>query len=205
MDDADLVERLKNGDEGAFRVVVRRHHSAMVRYAETFVPSRAVAEDVVQEAWLGVIRGIDRFEGRAALRTWIFRIVANLARTRGQRERRMIPTNVYEELADPTPPVPARRFRGPPGRGEWSQPPTPWRDQPEERAVALDMLVSVATIADELPSTQRRVFVLRDIEGWSSAEVCALLDLSEVNQRVLLHRARSRVRARLEQERGRRP
>lgn len=201
--DGAMVERLRAGDESAFRELVRRHHTAMVRFAETFVPSRAVAEEVVQEAWLGVVKGIDRFEGRAALSTWIFRIVANIARTQGQRERRTVPTaNLSDELADGRPSVPPGRFRGPPGRGAWSYPPAPWSGLPDERLLARSTFERVAAIASGLSENQRQVLVLRDIEGWSPAEVCNLLELSEVNQRVLLHRARSRVRAALEDELG---
>ncbi len=198
-----LVERLRAGDESAFRELVRRHHAAMVRFASTFVPSRAVAEEVAQEAWLGVIKGIGRFEGRSSLHTWIFRIVANIARTRGERERRSVPAvNLTAGFAEDTPSVPPGRFAGPQGRGAWSHPPARWSELPDERVLAQSTVDRVAAIASQLPEAQRRVFVLRDIEGWSSAEVCNLLDLSEVNQRVLLHRARSRVRAALEDELG---
>ncbi len=198
-----IVERLRAGDEAAFRELVRRHHKAMVRFAETFVPSRAVAEEVAQEAWLGVVKGIDRFEGRSSLSTWIFRIVANIARTRGERERRTVPTaDLSQELADGRPSVPPGRFSGPPGRGAWSQPPTHWSDLPDERLLSEHTFASVAAVASDLSENQRRVFVLRDIQGWSSAEVCDLLELTEGNQRVLLHRARSRVRAALENELG---
>jgi RNA polymerase sigma-70 factor (ECF subfamily) len=202
-EERSMVERLRAGDQSAFRELVRRHHGAMVHFAETFVSSRAVAEEVAQEAWLGVIKGIDRFEGRSALSTWIFRIVANIARTRAQRERRTVPVvSLTEQLAEGTPSVPASRFTGPHGRGAWSQPPARWSDLPEERVLSQSTLERVQAIASQLPETQRQVFLLRDVEGWSSAEVCNLLDLSEVNQRVLLHRARSRVRAALEDELG---
>ena len=198
-----MVDRLRAGDESAFREIVRRHHQAMVHFAETFVPSRAVAEEVAQEAWLGVIKGIDRFEGRAALSTWIFRIVANIARTRGEREHRTVPmATLSDELADGAPSVPPDRFSGPAGRGEWANPPPHWSDLPDEHLLSGHTFERVAEIAAQLSETQRRVFMLRDVEGWSSAEVCNLLDLSEVNQRVLLHRARSRVRAGLEDELG---
>ncbi len=197
-----IVERLRAGDESAFRELVRRHHAAMVRFAETFVPSRAVAEEVAQEAWLGVIEGIDTFEGRSRLSTWIFRIVANIARTRGERERRTVPTmNLTEELAEVAS-VPPSRFAGPRGRGAWGQPPARWSELPDERVLSESTFERVAAVASQLPETQRRVFLLRDVQGWSSAEVCTLLDLSEVNQRVLLHRARSRVRAALEADLG---
>jgi RNA polymerase sigma-70 factor (ECF subfamily) len=194
-----VVERLRAGDQAAFAELVRRHHKSMVNFAETFVPSRAIAEEVAQEAWLGVIKGIDRFEGRASLSTWIFRIVANIGRTRGARERRTVPTmSLMEELADGTPSVPPGRFAGPPGRGAWSDPPAPWSDLPDERLLAQSTFDQVNALAAGLSENQRRVFVLRDIQGLTATEVCDLLELSEVNQRVLLHRARSRVRAGLE-------
>ena len=201
--DSLIVERLRSGDEAAFRELVRRYHKAIVRFAETFVPSRAVAEEVAQEAWLGVIKGIDRFEGRSALSTWIYRIVANIARTHGAREQRLMPAvslSLSDELAVGAPSVAPGRFSGPSGRGAWSDPPARWSELPDERVLERSTFERVAAIASQLPETQRQVFVLRDIEGWSSAEVCDLLDLSEVNQRVLLHRARSRVRAALEDE-----
>lgn len=194
-----IVERLRAGDQAAFAELVRRHHKAMVRFAETFVPSRAIAEEVAQDAWLGVIKGIDRFEGRSSLSTWIFRIVANIARTRGARERRAAPAvSVADELADSSPSVPPGRFAGPPGRGAWSDPPAHWSDLPDAWVLAQNTFDQVNAIAAGLSENQRRVFVLRDIQGLSSSEVCDLLELSEVNQRVLLHRARSRVRAGLE-------
>lgn len=196
-----IVDRLRAGDEAAFGELVRRHHRSMVHFAETFVPSRAVAEEVAQDAWIGVIKGIDRFEGRSSLSTWIFRIVANIARTRGERERRTMTTvTLAEEVADASPSVPVGRFAGPAGRGVWSDPPAPWSELPDERLLARSTFDRVAHIAGGLPENQRRVFVLRDIEGMTAAEVCGLLELSEVNQRVLLHRARSRVRAGLEDE-----
>jgi RNA polymerase sigma-70 factor (ECF subfamily) len=201
--DLAIVERLRMGDEAAFRELVRRHHNAMVRFAETFVPSRAIAEEVAQEAWLGVIKGIDRFEGRSALSTWIFRIVANIGRTRGQRERRTVLTmNVADELAEGQPSVDPGRFSGPRGRGAWADPPARWSDLPDEHLLNQSTIERVKAIASGLPEIQRRVFTLRDIEGWSAPEVCSLLELSEGNQRVLLHRARSRIRAALEQELG---
>lgn len=196
-----LIERLRGGDETAFRELVLRHHAAMIRFAETFVPSRAVAEEVAQEAWLGVIKGIDRFEGRSSLSTWIFRIVANIGRTRGAREKRTVPaTTLSDELAGPS--VPASRFSGPPGRGAWSQPPGRWSDLPDEKVLAQATFQRVSDMAAQLSEHQRRVFILRDIQGYSSAEVCEMLELSEVNQRVLLHRARTRIRAGLESELG---
>jgi len=195
-----IVDRLRAGDEAAFGELVRRHHRAMVHFAASFVPSRAIAEEVAQDAWLGVIKGIDRFEGRSSLSTWIFRIVANIARTRSERERRTVA--IAEEVASGIPSVPPGRFTGPPGRGVWSEPPAPWSELPDQRLLAQSTFDRVAEIAAGLSKNQRRVFVLRDIEGMTSTEVCALLDISEVNQRVLLHRARSRVRAGIEDELG---
>src|SRR4051794_20996592 len=166
--DSPLVERLRAGDESAFCEIVRRHHEAMVRFAETFVPSRAVAEEVAQEAWVGVIKGIDRFEGRSALSTWIFRIVANIGRTRGERERRTIPTvSLYDELAADAPSVPPGRFSGPPGRGGWAHPPAHWSELPDERLLSESTFQRVAEIAATLSDNQRQVFVLRDIDGLS--------------------------------------
>lgn len=198
-----LVVRLRAGDESAFRDLVQRYHGPMVRLAQTFVPSRAVAEEVAQEAWLAVIKGIDRFEGRSSLKTWIFRIVANIARTRGERERRTVATgDLIEEVADYEASVPAARFRGPQGRGAWATPPALWSELPEEHLLAQGAVDRVREIAAGLSTNQRQVFLLRDVDGLAPAEVCELLDLSESNQRVLLHRARSKVRAALEAELG---
>jgi RNA polymerase sigma-70 factor (ECF subfamily) len=201
-EERQVVERLRAGDESAFRELVRGHHAAMVRFAETFVPSRAVAEEVAQEAWLGVIKGIGKFEGRSSLRTWIFHIVANIGRTRGERERRVPTVELSEALAGDAPSVPADRFAGPRGRGQWSQPPARWSELPDEQVLSASTFQRVAAVASQLSVMQRQVFILRDIEGWSSAEVCKVLDVSEGNQRVLLHRARSRMRAALEDELG---
>ena len=170
----------------------------MVRVAETFVPGRAVAEEVAQETWLAVIKGIDGFECRSSLRTWIFRILVNQASVRGARERRTVPMSSLGSELSPEPSVPMGRFAGPVGSGAWAAPPARWSDVPEERINASATFAVVAETVHDLPEHQQRVLVLRDVEGWSSGEVCALLDLSEVNQRVLLHRARSKVRAALE-------
>jgi RNA polymerase sigma-70 factor (ECF subfamily) len=170
----------------------------MVRVAETFVPGRAVAEEVVQETWLAVIKGIDRFEGRSSLRTWIFRILTNQARSRGVRERRSVPASSLAEELGQGSSVALERFTGPVGRGAWATPPVRWSELPEERVAAAATFAVVAETVQQLPEHQQRVLLLRDVEGWSSDEVCTLLDISEVNQRVLLHRARSKVRAALE-------
>jgi RNA polymerase sigma-70 factor (ECF subfamily) len=197
--DSELVPRLRARDGSAFREVVKRYHPAMVRVAGTYVPGRAVAEEVVQDTWVAVMRGLDGFEGRSSLKTWIFRILANQAKRRGERERRTVPlSSLAGELDQDDASVAPERFTGPPGRGVWAQPPERWSDQPESRLLADATLAIVASTAKLLPENQRRVLVLRDIEGWTSGEVCDVLELTEVNQRVLLHRARSRVRAALE-------
>jgi RNA polymerase sigma-70 factor (ECF subfamily) len=197
-----LVPRLRAGDGAAFREVVASYHPTKVRVAETYVPSRAVAEEVAQDTWIAVMRGLDGFEGRSSLKTWMFRILANQARTRGERERRTVPMSSLGSELDDEPSVPPERFRGPPGHGHWAQPPERWSDQPEARLLSSATFEAVAETVSGLPENQRRVIALRDIEEWSSEEVCDLLELSEVNQRVLLHRARSRVRAALEQRMG---
>src|SRR4051812_53336 len=202
--DSEVIARLRAGDQAAFRDVVLRHHGAMVRFASGFVPSRAVAEEVAQDTWIAVIKGLDGFQGRSSLRTWIFRILANQARTRGTRERRTIPApSLADELAEAEqPPVAGERFAAPPGRGLWAQPPPPWSEPPEERFLIGATFERFARQVAALPDHQRQVLVLRDAEGWSSDEVCEVLGLTEVNQRVLLHRARSKLRGLLEAELG---
>ncbi|MGH3032969.1 MAG: RNA polymerase sigma factor [Gaiellaceae bacterium] len=194
------VNALRRGDEAAFVLLVERHHASLVRLAMVYVGDRAVAEEVAQETWLGVIRGIDRFEGRSALKTWIFRILANTAKTRAERERRSIPLSALAPDTD-EPAVDPERFLDP-GHprwaGHWATPPASWDGIPEDRLLAKETLGCIAEAIDALPGAQREVITLRDVEGWTSEEVCALLELSEGNQRVLLHRARSKVRRALE-------
>jgi RNA polymerase sigma-70 factor, ECF subfamily len=191
--DAALVDRLKRGDEQAFMELVERYHSSMVRVARSFVSSDAVAQEVAQEAWLGVLNGIDRFEGRSSLKTWLFRILVNRARTRGAREARSVPFSSFERESGET--VDPERFLS---DGAWVSPPRPWEGQPEERLLASETRDVIRRAIDALPPAQRRVIDLRDVEGLSSGEVVELLDLTEVNQRVLLHRARAKVRQALE-------
>jgi RNA polymerase sigma-70 factor (ECF subfamily) len=162
------------------------------------VPSHAIAEEVAQDTWLAVIRGIDRFEQRSSLRTWIYGILANLARTRGAREQRSTP--VGDLAVEPS--VPADRFDRTDGTGHWVHPPAAWSAQPEERLLARETAGLVGRAIDALPVRQRQVLLLRDVHGWSAAETSAVLDLSEGNQRVLLHRARSKIRAALEDHLG---
>jgi RNA polymerase sigma-70 factor, ECF subfamily len=195
--DAQLLESLRNGDERAFAALVEEHGATMLRLARLYVRERTVAEEVVQEAWLGVLRGIDRFEGRSSLRTWLFRIVTNLAKTRAVREARSIPFSALAgpESAEEGPSVPPERFRGPDDRwaGHWCSPPSEWA-RPEHELLSAETRDVIARAIEALPGTQREVITLRDVEGWTSEEVCNALDLSETNQRVLLHRARTKVR-----------
>jgi RNA polymerase sigma-70 factor, ECF subfamily len=199
-DDLRLARAVQQGDERAFETLVERYQSSLLRVAMIYVRNRSVAEEVVQETWLGVIRGLDRFEGRSLLRTWLFSILTNTAKTRAARESRSVPfSSLAAEGADEVS-VEPERFRGPDDRwaGHWTSPPSSWAELPERRLVSQETLGIVQDAIAALPLMQAKVITLRDVEGWSSEEVCALLGLSEGNQRVLLHRARSKVRARLE-------
>jgi len=206
VDDAALVAALRGGDEAAFVWLVGRLRPCMLRLAMLHVPSREVAEEVVQDAWLAVLQQLDRFEGRSTLKTWIFRIVINRAKTRGARERRSVPFSSLAGVADAEaetdagePTVPAEWFHGANYRwsGHWAVPPASWEGIPEAWLVAKETEGVIAQAIDALPAAQRAVIGLRDVEGCSSAEVCTLLEVTEGNQRVLLHRARARVRATL--------
>lgn len=193
--EAHLRQALCAGDEAAFLALVERHQRAMLRVARHYVAGEAAAEDVVQETWLAVLRGLPRFEGRSSLRTWIFRILVKRAQTYGQRDARSLP---FAALArdEGEPAVDADRFRD---DGEWALAPAGWEGQPEQRLLAAETRALIEQAVAGLPASQRAVITLRDIEGWPADEVCALLRISDANQRVLLHRARSRVRAALEQ------
>ena len=193
-DERQLVAALRSGDEAAFRDLIARYHAPFGRVAQMYVPSRALAEEVAQETWLAVLEGIDRFEGRSSLKTWLFRILTNRAKTRGMREGRSLP---FSSLENDDAAVDVDRFRDPDEGwpGHWRAPP---RAFPEERLLAAETRDVIADAIERLPETQRTVITLRDIEGWSADEVCNALTLSETNQRVLLHRARSAVRAALE-------
>jgi RNA polymerase sigma-70 factor, ECF subfamily len=201
-DEGALVEALRRGDEAAFAQLVAELNGPLTRLALAHVPSRAVAEDVVGDTWLGVIRGIDDFEGRSSLRTWIFQILLNNARTRGKREKRALPFSSLRRR-DPEgrdePAVEPSRFEGPRGEypGHWARPPVEWQAPEERLATEAARDVMLGAIAS-LPERQREVLTLRDMLGYSAEEARNALDLSETNQRVLLHRARSKVRAELE-------
>jgi RNA polymerase sigma-70 factor (ECF subfamily) len=203
-DEQELVEALRAGDEAAFASLVDTYSSALMRLARMYVSSAAVAEEVVQETWLGVIRGIDRFEGRSSLKTWIFRILVNNAKTRGQREGRSIPFSSVARPGDQDEPtVDPDRFQSPDSRlgGHWALAPTPW-PTPEERLLSGETRDLILEAIKELPAAQREVVTLRDVEGWSSKDVRNALEITETNQRVLLHRGRTKVRAALEKHFG---
>jgi RNA polymerase sigma-70 factor, ECF subfamily len=193
------LDALRAGDEAAFMALVQRHQTAMVRVAQIYVSRRDVAEEVVQEAWVGVLRGLDRFEGRSSLKTWLFRIVTNLAKTRAVREGRTVPFSALRTPESvPEAAVEPERFRPPDDPrwpGHWAAKPSEW---PEARLLAGETLARIEQAIEALPDGQRAVMTLRDVEGWTAEEVCNALELSETNQRVLLHRARSKVRNALE-------
>jgi len=194
-----LVAALRAGDEQAFAAVLDRYYDVMLRVARTFVASREAAEDVVQETFLGVVQGIDRFEERSSLRTWMFRILVNRARSRGERENRSRPfSSLANELDGDDPAVDPDRFlSGGRWAGYWSAPPSA-ADLPEPSVLAHEAHAHLLDAIERLPPNQRAVITLRDVQGLTAVEVCELLELSEANQRVLLHRARSKARAAVE-------
>jgi RNA polymerase sigma-70 factor (ECF subfamily) len=193
--DAELVAALRAGDEQAFMTLVDRYHGQLTRVALMYVKSRAVADDVVSEAWLALLKGLDRFEGRSSLRTWLFRIVANIAKTRAVREARSVPFSSLFDPDDDEPAVDPTRFAS---GGAWSSPPAAWDATPEDIAVNAEAMEMIAAAIAELPPNQRVVLQMRDVDGFDADEVCEALDITPVNQRVLLHRGRARVRAALE-------
>ena len=198
-EDHELVQRLREGDEMAFAELIDRYGAMMLRVAQMYVRDRATAEEVVQETWLAVLNGIDRFEERSSLKTWLFRILTNRAKTRGQRDGRMVPFSALAG-ADPEgeePSVDPDRFLGPdsPHPGAWAAPPVAW---PEERLLERETLGVIEMAIEDLPEAQRDVILLRDVDGWTPMEVSDVLGITDGNQRVLLHRARSKVRAALE-------
>ena len=200
-DDLELLARLRRGDEAAFTQLVERLHGPMLRVAMIHVGNRAVAEEVAQDAWVGVLAQLDRFEGRSSLRTWVLRIVANRARTRAVRERRTLPFSSLDGAAEPgRPAVEPERFlpAGHRWAGHWASPPRSWGDVPEERLLSAETRAEVERAVERLPPAQRAVITLRYVEQMTAAETCQLLGLTEGNQRVLLHRARSGVRRALE-------
>lgn len=194
--ESELVDRLRAGDDAAFGELIDRHHAAMVRLARIFVADRSAAEEIVQETWMAVIDGIDDFEQRSSLKTWIFGILANLAKKRASKDSRtrawstIFDAEMDEELSSLS-----DRFDG---SGHWKSPPVSWKLDPEEHAMKQKLLEVVQRAIDALPASQRSVVWLRDVEGLSSEEVCDVLELSPGNQRVLLHRGRTKVRQAVE-------
>ncbi len=198
-DEPQLISALRAGDDHAFMQLVDAYHVKMVRLAQSFVGNAMVAEEVAQEAWLGVLRGVQRFEGRSSLQTWIFTILTNCARTRAQREQRTVPfSDVFVAEDDDEPTVDPGRFQQEGRwRGHWQDGPSSWREIPENRILAQETLDLVRSAIESLPPNQRTVILLRDVEGVEAADVCNILQISESNQRVLLHRARAKVQAAL--------
>jgi RNA polymerase sigma-70 factor (ECF subfamily) len=200
-DDQELVERARAGDEDAYTTLVRRYSPSLMRLARMYVPTAALAEDVVQETWIAVLRGLERFEARSSFKTWLFRILVNRAKTRGVREHRSIPFASLggggepAEDGDDGPTVDPSRFAR---DGAWTTAPRAWEDDPELALDSKEARRVVLEAIDTLPERQKRVITLRDLEGLSSDEVRNALDLTETNQRVLLHRARAKVRTALE-------
>lgn len=199
------MRALRGGDEQAFAELVGRLTPSMLAVAAGRVPGRTVAEEVVQETWLAVLTGLDRFEGRSSLRTWVFGILLNIARTRGARERRSVPfssafpTDQAGPQAQAGPTVDPGRFHPPgtPWSGHWTAVPQPW-ELPENALLSHEIRTRLRAALDALPPGQRAVVHLRDVQGLDAAEVCAILDLEPGNQRVLLHRGRARIRQALE-------
>jgi len=195
-----LVARLGAGDEAAFTLVLDAWSGGMVRLARGFVSTPDSAAEVVQDTWLAVVEGIGRFEGRSSLRTWVYRILVNTAKRRRDRERRSVPWSSVVDTDEAGPTVDPARFQGPgePYPGHWREFPEPW-PAPEDAALAGETRRLLVAALERLPERQRRVITLRDVEGCSAEEVCAILEISAANQRVLLHRARAIVRARVEE------
>ena len=201
-DELDLIAALRSGDEVAFAQLVDTYQKCLLRTARIYVSSQAVAEEVVQETWLGVLKGLESFEGRCSLKTWIFQILVNRARTRGKREGRMIPFSaMFDPHSDPGAAVDASLFNDNDSEslGGWVSPPRDWGKTPEQALLSQELRALVQGAIDALPPSQKEVITLRDVHGWTSGEVCYTLGVSETNQRVLLHRARSKVRQALDQ------
>jgi RNA polymerase sigma-70 factor (ECF subfamily) len=204
-EEAALIAGLRRRDESSFLDLVQRYHLSLVRLAQTFVPSQAIAEEVAQETWLGVLQGIDRFQERSSLKTWIFQILVNRAKTRGQREARTISFSSIDLEPDTCgPSVDPSRFAGPDSEhpDHWFVAPQPWNLTPEQALLSQECQGHIEQAIAGLPLIQREVITMRDVQGWSSEEVCNILGVSETNCRVLLHRARSRVRRAMEEYLG---
>lgn len=200
-DNPQLVEALKRRDEAAFIELVAQYQGPLLRLAMVYARSLAVAEEIVQDTWLGVLQGIDRFEGRSSFKTWLFRILVNRARTRSEREGRTVPFSALSDAMESNESaVPADRFLDATHEWafHWAVPPKAWGGSPEEQLITRETLGLLERAINGLPPAQREVITLRDVDGLTSEEVCNVLGITETNQRVLLHRARSRVRGALE-------
>ena len=201
-DEVALLNLLRKRDESAFTQLVEKYHASLVRLARLFVQSEAVAEELSQETWLAVLQGIDGFEGRSSLKTWILTILTNKAKTRSLRENRSFVFSDFEETDFDSPVVSPGRFHNASAgesAGHWAAPPASWEDVPEDVLLSAETLELIHKTIGELPENQRAVIALRDVEELSSQEICNILGISETNQRVLLHRARARVRSALEE------
>jgi RNA polymerase sigma-70 factor (ECF subfamily) len=209
--DLALVARIQQGDEPAFVQFVKRHHAGFVRLALTWLQDRSAAEEVVQETWLFAIERLADFEGRSSLKTWLCGILINKARNRRRKERHTIPGSALADEAEGHEPAVAPDRFSPPGHrwdGHWQAPPSPWPDSPEGSVLTAETRAVLEASIATLPENQRAVFVLRDVEGLCGEEVCNALGITDTHQRVLLHRARSRLRTLVEShylEEGRRP
>jgi RNA polymerase sigma-70 factor, ECF subfamily len=200
-DEEQLLTQLREGDEDAFCTLVRRHTPSMTRVAMAFVSRRAVADEIVQETWLNVVRSLDAFEARSSLRTWIYAILGNCARRRAEQEQRVVPLSEIaadEASGDELGVSQSRFFESGRWAGMWSTAVSGWEDLPEERLVSSELRTALLEAIDGLPRMQRAVITLRDVEGWSAEEVCAYLGLANGNQRTLLHRARAAARSTIE-------
>jgi len=200
--DADeaLLLGLRRRDRAAFATLVRGHSGGLLRIARTLLRDRALAEEVVQETWLAVLTGVDTFEGRSTLRTWLFQILVNKARTRSAREGRSVPFSALAALEAGAEPVDSDRFDA---HGAWREPPSAWTaEDPERIAMGVETRAAIEAAIQDLPEAQRAVITLRDLEGLETEEICNLLGITVTNQRVLLHRARARVRRALEERLG---
>lgn len=199
LDEPQLIAALRTGDDSAFMQLVDAYHAKLVRLARSFVGDAMIAEEVAQEAWLGVLRGVQRFEGRSSLQTWIFTILTNCARTRARREQRTLAfSDIFAVEDDDEPTVEPDRFQQEGRwRGHWQDGPSNWHEIPENRILAQETLELLRAAIEALPPNQRAVILLRDVDGVDAADVCNILQISESNQRVLLHRARAKVQAAL--------
>ncbi|MBI4311665.1 MAG: sigma-70 family RNA polymerase sigma factor [Chloroflexi bacterium] len=196
----ELVQRLRRGDEAAFTSLLEQYHAPLLRLAMVYVPDRAVAEEVVQDTWIGMLKGLEGFEGRSSLKTWLYSILLNKARSTGRRESNTIPFSAYwNPSADPDEPtVDPEQFTTHDPVGHWVSPPQEWSKTVEEQLLSREMRERILAAINELPPSQKEVITLRDIEGLTASEACDVLGVSEANQRVLLHRARSKVRRAIE-------